>query len=52
MTACAPFCIPMPDMRSMCGACRSLPERAELGRIGKNAEAAQASWTTLVEFLR
>jgi dienelactone hydrolase len=31
---------------------RSLPERAEFGRIGYNADAAQASWTTVLEFLR
>ncbi len=30
----------------------SLPERAEFGRIGYNAEAAQASWTTVLDFLR
>ena len=31
---------------------RSLPERAEFGRIGYNADAAQASWTAVIEFLR
>jgi len=31
---------------------RSLPERAELGRIGYDADAAQESWTTVLEFLR
>ena len=31
---------------------RSLPERAEFGRIGYRAEAAQASWATVLEFLR
>jgi dienelactone hydrolase len=31
---------------------RSLPERAEFGRIGYNAEAAQASWTAVLDFLR
>jgi dienelactone hydrolase len=31
---------------------RSLPERAEFGRIGYNADAAQSSWTTVLEFLR
>jgi dienelactone hydrolase len=31
---------------------RSLPERAEFGRIGYNADAAQSSWTTVREFLK
>ena len=31
---------------------RSLPERAEFGRLGYNAAAAQASWETVLEFLR
>ena len=31
---------------------RSLPESAQLGAIGYNAEAAQASWTTVLDFLR
>jgi dienelactone hydrolase len=31
---------------------RSLPERAEFGRLGYNAEAAKASWTALLDFLR
>ena len=31
---------------------RSLPERGEFGRIGYNAEAAQASWTAVLDFLR
>jgi len=31
---------------------RSLPERAEFGRLGYHAEAAKASWTTVREFLR
>ena len=31
---------------------RSLPERAEFGRLGYNAEAAQASWAAVLEFLR
>ena len=31
---------------------RSLPERSEFGRIGYNADAAQASWTTVLDFLR
>jgi dienelactone hydrolase len=31
---------------------RSLPERAEFGRIGYNAQAAQASWTAALEFLQ
>lgn len=31
---------------------RSLPERAEFGRIGYNADATRASWTTALEFLR
>jgi dienelactone hydrolase len=31
---------------------RSLPERAEFGRLGYNAEAAKASWTAVLDFLR
>ena len=31
---------------------RSLPERAEFGRLGYHAEAAKASWTTVLDFLR
>jgi dienelactone hydrolase len=31
---------------------RSLPESAQLGAVGYNAEAAQASWTTVLDFLR
>lgn len=31
---------------------RSLPERAEFGRTGYNAEAAQVSWATVLDFLR
>ena len=31
---------------------RNLPERTEFGRLGYNAEAAEASWTTVLEFLR
>jgi dienelactone hydrolase len=31
---------------------RGLPDRAEFGRLGYNAEAAKASWTTVLEFLR
>jgi len=31
---------------------RSLPERAQYGAIGYNAEAAQASWTAALDFLR
>jgi dienelactone hydrolase len=31
---------------------RNLPERTEFGRLGYNAEAAKASWTTVLEFLR
>ena len=31
---------------------RSLPDRAEFGRIGYNADAAQASWAAVIEFLR
>jgi dienelactone hydrolase len=31
---------------------RGLSERAQFGRIGYNAEAAQASWTTVLAFLR
>ena len=30
----------------------TLPERAEFGRIGFNAEAAQAAWRAVLEFLR
>jgi dienelactone hydrolase len=29
-----------------------LPERAEFGRLGYNAEAAKASWTAVIDFLR
>jgi len=31
---------------------RNLPERTEFGRLGYNPEAAKASWTTVLEFLR
>jgi dienelactone hydrolase len=31
---------------------RGLSERAQFGRNGYNAEAAQASWTTVLDFLR
>jgi dienelactone hydrolase len=31
---------------------RSLPERTEFGRLGYNPEAAKASWTAALEFLR
>ena len=31
---------------------RSLPESAQLGAVGYNQEAAQASWTTVLDFLR
>jgi dienelactone hydrolase len=31
---------------------RSLPERTELGRLGYNADAAKASWTAVLDFLR
>jgi dienelactone hydrolase len=31
---------------------RGLPERAEFGRLGYNAEAAKASWAAVLEFLR
>jgi dienelactone hydrolase len=31
---------------------RSLPERAEFGRLGYNAEAAKASWMAVLDFLR
>ena len=31
---------------------RSLPDRAEFGRLGYNAEATKASWTAVLEFLR
>jgi dienelactone hydrolase len=31
---------------------RSLPERAEFGRLGYQAEAAKASWTAVLEFLQ
>jgi dienelactone hydrolase len=31
---------------------RSLPERAEFGGIGYNADAAQSSWTAVLEFLK
>ncbi len=31
---------------------RELPDRAEFGRLGYNAEAAKASWTAVLEFLR
>src|SRR5262245_46708864 len=31
---------------------RSLPERAEFGRLGYNAEAAKASWMAVLNFLR
>jgi dienelactone hydrolase len=31
---------------------RSLPERSEFGRLGYNADAAKASWTAVLEFLR
>jgi len=31
---------------------RSLPERTEFGRLGYNPEAAKASWTAVLEFLR
>ena len=31
---------------------RSLPERAELGRLGYNDEAAMASWAAVLDFLR
>jgi dienelactone hydrolase len=31
---------------------RSLPERAEFGRIGYNAEADQASWAAVLDFLK
>ena len=31
---------------------RSLPERSEFGRFGYNAEAAKASWTAVLDFLR
>jgi dienelactone hydrolase len=31
---------------------RSLPERAEFGRLGYNAEAAKASWVAVLDFLR
>jgi len=29
-----------------------MAERAEFGRIGYNAEAAQASWSAVLDFLR
>jgi dienelactone hydrolase len=31
---------------------RSLPERTEFGRLGHNPQAAEASWTAVLEFLR
>jgi dienelactone hydrolase len=31
---------------------RSLPERAEFGRLGYNADAAKASWSTVLAFLQ
>ena len=31
---------------------RGLPERAEFGRLGYNAEAARASWMAVLDFLR
>jgi dienelactone hydrolase len=31
---------------------RGLPERAEFGRLGYNAEAARASWMNVLDFLR
>ena len=31
---------------------RSLPERTEFGRIGYNAEADQASWAAVLDFLK
>lgn len=31
---------------------RGLPDRAEFGRLGYNAEAARASWTAVLDFLR
>jgi dienelactone hydrolase len=31
---------------------RNLPERGEFGRLGYNADAAKASWTAVLEFLR
>ena len=31
---------------------RNLPERTEFGRLGYNPEAARASWTTVLDFLR
>jgi dienelactone hydrolase len=31
---------------------RGLPERAEFGRLGYSAEAAKASWTAVLDFLR
>ena len=31
---------------------RSLPERAEFGRLGYHAEAAKVSWTAVLDFLQ
>jgi dienelactone hydrolase len=31
---------------------RGLPEREEFGRLGYNPEAAEASWATVLDFLR